>query len=1128
MAINKNFVIKNGIQVNDNLFVADPDNNQIGINTALPDYDFHVIGGIGVTHARVSGVTTSLGDLLVGTDGTALAVKVSAGNSVGVGTDVPEYPLHVKGPASIGQIAEYVYGDLEVTGDINSSNFSSGSASFSGITTFTSTVQNTLGDPETGAVQVRGGLGVSKNLTVSEGLYVGGYSYFVGIVTFAAGAAGTIQLGDNADDNIEFQADVNSNIIPNTTASFDLGSSSQKWRDLHLAGNAGIGSLAITGISTFSDNVEISSLTENRIPIVGAGSTIEDDANLTFDGSRLAVGVALTVSGISTFSGNIDADGDLDVDGHTELDDLNVSGVSTFASNLDINASVDISDDLVINDALNVVGLSTFGYDVDINADVDISGNAGIGSLVVSGISTFSNNVEISSLTENRIPIVGAGSTIEDDANLTFDGSQLVVGVGATVGGALTVTGNVDLNADLDVDGHTELDDLNVSGVSTFVGVATFTNTTENTLGTADSGAVKIAGGLGVAGNVTVGGGLSVTGNSYFVGMVTFAAGTDGNITLGDSNTDNVIFNADVNSNIIPNTNDAYNLGSGTQQWKDFFATGNAGIGSLSVAGVSTFGGAVDINASVDISDDLVINDALNVVGLSTFGSDVDINADIDVSGNAGIGSLSVAGVSTFVGVATFQSGIVVAGVTTYSDDVDINGNLDVDGRTDLDDLVVTGVSTYSADLDVNADIDVSGNAGIGSLNVVGVSTFGGITTFTDTTQNTLGSTDTAAVKIAGGLAVAKNVTVGGGLSVTGNSYFVGMVTFAAGTDGNIVLGDTSGDNVVFNADVNSNLIPNTNGAYDLGSSSQKWADLYLTGNAGVGSVHVAGISTFVGIATFNNGIVIHSGISTFLTTVDIDGNLDVDGRTDLDDLVVTGVSTFSANIDADGDLDVDGHTELDDLNVTGVSTFSGNLNLSGNITSNVTIVSTDDGSSAAPELTLYRDSASPAPGDYLGQIMFKGENSNSGEENYAKITGKISDETLGTEDGLIETAIKGDGSFTIVSRQTSDQLQLLNGVGLSVDGDSTFAGGIDVDGHTELDDLNVTGVATFAQSEFSNINVSGITTTQILYVGSGGTTLTVDANNATFAIGSATTTVTATMNGGAIPSIGLVIALGG
>jgi uncharacterized protein YkuJ len=101
----------------------------------------------------------------------------------------------------------------------------------------------------------------------------------------------------------------------------------------------------------------------------------------------------------------------------------------------------------------------------------------------------------------------------------------------------------------------------------------------------------------------------------------------------------------------------------------------------------------------------------------------------------------------------------------------------------------------------------------------------------------------------------------------------------------------------------------------------------------------------------------------------------------------------------------------------------------------NLTLTSTDAGSSAGPDLILYRNSASPASGDYLGQIQFKGENSNGGEEIYAKITGKIRDETLGTEDGLIETSIKGNGSFVIVSRQRDDELQLLNGCGLSVDG---------------------------------------------------------------------------------------------
>ena len=111
------------------------------------------------------------------------------------------------------------------------------------------------------------------------------------------------------------------------------------------------------------------------------------------------------------------------------------------------------------------------------------------------------------------------------------------------------------------------------------------------------------------------------------------------------------------------------------------------------------------------------------------------------------------------------------------------------------------------------------------------------------------------------------------------------------------------------------------------------------------------------------------------------------------------------------------------------------------NLENTLTLTSTDAGSAAGPELILYRNSASPADADYLGQIQFKGRQDGPGDEIYAKVTGKISDATSGTEDGLIETAIKGNGSFTIVSRQKSDELQLLNGVGLSVDGSLTLGG---------------------------------------------------------------------------------------
>jgi hypothetical protein len=166
-------------------------------------------------------------------------------------------------------------------------------------------------------------------------------------------------------------------------------------------------------------------------------------------------------------------------------------------------------------------------------------------------------------------------------------------------------------------------------------------------------------------------------------------------------------------------------------------------------------------------------------------------------------------------------------------------------------------------------------------------------------------------------------------------------------------------------------------------------------------------------------------------------------------------------------------------INVTGVSTFNSDVSFDGDINGNVNIVSTDTGSAAAPELTLYRNSASPAPGDYLGQIMFKGENSNGGQENYAKITGKITDETLGTEDGLIETAIKGDGSFTIVSRQKSDELQLLNGVGLNVDGTSTFEDNVTINAN-----ISNTGTATFGSSTGIGTVSIGVGSTALLVEG--------------------------------------------
>jgi hypothetical protein len=58
---------------------------------------------------------------------------------------------------------------------------------------------------------------------------------------------------------------------------------------------------------------------------------------------------------------------------------------------------------------------------------------------------------------------------------------------------------------------------------------------------------------------------LLVQGNIHATGNIS----ADGSIILGDQDTDNVVFNADVNSNINPNQSDLYNLGTPDKRWNN-------------------------------------------------------------------------------------------------------------------------------------------------------------------------------------------------------------------------------------------------------------------------------------------------------------------------------------------------------------------------------------------------------------------------------------------------------------------------------------------------------------------------------------------------------------------------------
>ena len=98
---------------------------------------------------------------------------------------------------------------------------------------------------------------------------------------------------------------------------------------------------------------------------------------------------------------------------------------------------------------------------------------------------------------------------------------------------------------------------------------------------------IDINGNADISGNLGIGGNLTVTGTTTFNG---------GTITMGDAATDNVVFGADVDSNIIPDDDNTYDLGSSSQEWKDLYVDGIAYLDGINFNGTAITSTAAELN----------------------------------------------------------------------------------------------------------------------------------------------------------------------------------------------------------------------------------------------------------------------------------------------------------------------------------------------------------------------------------------------------------------------------------------------------------------------------------------------------------------------------------------------------
>ena len=79
--------------------------------------------------------------------------------------------------------------------------------------------------------------------------------------------------------------------------------------------------------------------------------------------------------------------------------------------------------------------------------------------------------------------------------------------------------------------------------------------------------------------------GLDIRGNVSASNML-----LTGNIRLGDADTDSIEVQAEYSGSMIPDADDAFDLGSSTKEWQDLYIDGTANVDTLSVTDAFTYG----------------------------------------------------------------------------------------------------------------------------------------------------------------------------------------------------------------------------------------------------------------------------------------------------------------------------------------------------------------------------------------------------------------------------------------------------------------------------------------------------------------------------------------------------------
>ena len=532
---------------------------------------------------------------------------------------------------------------------------------------------------------------------------------------------------------------------------------------------------AVTSVSTISGS--------------GAGSF----GSLTLDGAANLQSGGITNAGSIAGATTIDASGDLTVgtitmaeftvaaNGNTDVDGtLNVEGVPTFQAGAVFSGGITTAN--AIAGATTISGSGKLsGFDLDMESDANIGGDLTVqGNLVVEGTRTLLDTTDLQ-IEDNLVELnrgSGASGTARTNASagLFISGSnadRAIALVGASDGGRLKVSGSSVVGAGYDV---VTGGDYAINGTSVL---------TATTLGSA-----VVNSSLTSVGSLTS---LTIAG----------ALNANGDVNLGDAVTDSITFTGRADSDLIPIADSAHDLGTSALQWAELHVdTGN----------IDQLGSALDANAQ-------------NITNVGTF----EVDGGATFNGAVTLGD-AASDVITATGQLTSSVGALIA------DDQRLQFGSDADASIKYDEaasnkLLISGsagglgiAGTIDPLFDSMYDIGVSAR----KYKNLYIDAFGADWTNASNTVADMGVVTT--MDLNGG---SIDGTVIGAAAVAAGSFaaLVGTTATFSSTltaNGDVDLGDATGDTITCTGRFDSDLVPSTDSARDLGTSALQFRTAYV------------------------------------------------------------------------------------------------------------------------------------------------------------------------------------------------------------------------------------------------------------------------------------------------------------